>query len=130
MKKYLLVLLCAFVLVVTGCGKKNQVVCSKTTSEGDQKVVEEGIFVLDKDNKVESAEGSYIFDDKDLAKNYCDLFKSLLDDEFKNSISCSDNKVTIKDLHKMQDEDAETKIVGLSKDELIKFEEEQGYSCK
>lgn len=130
MKKYLLIVLCALVLVVTGCGKKNQVVCTKTTIEGEVTIKEEGTFVLDKDDKVESADAVYTFNDEDLAKNYCDLFKTFLGEEHQNSISCSSTKITIKDLHKLQDEEDGTVLAGMKKDELIKFEEEQGYSCK
>ena len=54
MKKYFLVVLCAvLMLTVTGCGKKaNQVTCSKTETEDDQKITVSITADFDKDDKV------------------------------------------------------------------------------
>jgi uncharacterized lipoprotein YehR (DUF1307 family) len=134
MKKGFLVVLCVLLLVVVvGCGKKseNEVVCSKTTTDGDKSVTEEGVFKLDSDNKVTGADATYTFSDKDVAASYCSLFKMGIDSKYSDLISCSDTKVTIKNLEKIAgDSDDSTKLVGMTKDELIKFETGEGYTCK
>ena len=132
MKKSVFVALFALLLVfVVGCGNKNEVVCSKTNSEGGKSVTEEGVFKLDSDNKVTGADVTYKFSDKDLATSYCSLFKMGIDSKYSDLISCSDTEVTIKNFEKIVgNEDDSTKLVGMTKDELIKFETGEGYTCK
>lgn len=131
MKKYFLFVFCAVLLFgVVGCSKKNQVVCSKTTTEEDISVTEEGVYELDKDNKVTSASGTLTFSDKDTAESYCSMFQA--DPESAKYVSCSGKKITIKNLEEFasDEEDEADKIVGLTKDELVKALTEDGYSCK
>lgn len=136
MKKYLLVVLCAVLMfAVVGCSKKNQVVCSKTTTEEDLTVTEEGIFELDENDKIVAASGTFTFNDKESAKTYCDIFKLGFSGEDGDAVTCTDTKITIKDLEKLNeddedDEEESIKIVGMSKEDLIKFETEAGYTCK
>lgn len=130
MKKYLFVTLFALMLVVSGCGKKNQVVCSKTTEADGKTYKEEAVFELDKDNKVTKASGKYTFSDKESAETYCNLFKSFIESDY---IKCTDKEIEIVNLEKIAEdsEDEETtKILGMTKDEIMQLEQEEGYTCK
>lgn len=130
MKKYLFATLFVLMLVVSGCGKKNQLVCSKTTEEAGKTYTEEAIFELDKDNKVVKASGKYTFSDKESAKTYCNLFTSFIGSDY---IKCADKEIEIVNLEKLdedsEDEDA-IKIVGMTKDEIVQLEKTEGYTCK
>ena len=132
MKKYFLIVFCAALLfVVTGCGSTSKVICTKTNTDGDQTMKEEGVFELDSNNKVTKAYGTFIFDDKDTAQSYCDLFKMSVGEKYVDLFECSGKEIKIKDLEKMADDDSDSpKLTGMTKDELIKLEESEGYSCK
>ena len=132
MKKYFFIVLCtAMLFTVVGCSKKNQVVCTKTSTNEGITVEEEGVFELDKDNKIASLTATYTYSDSETAKSYCDMYKSVFGSQNADLISCSGTKVTIKNIEKLLDEeDDPKKVMGMTKDELIKFETEDGYSCK
>ena len=130
MKKCYVIVLLMISFLMVGCGK-NQVVCTKKTTANEKTINEEVIAELDSDNKVTSVYGSYIFDDEEMAKTYCDTFKTVLGKEFSDKISCSNKKVTIKDLDKMQEDVEESKkVIGMSKEEFVKLEGETGHICE
>ena len=128
MKKYYLVVFGIVLLfTVTGCGK-NKIVCSKSeTSEGITMSVDVTVN-LDKDDKATGASIVYDFGDKTTADTYCEFFKES-DDSSK--VDCSGTKITIKDIDAFDDEEVSSeKIVGKTKDEIIKAAEEDGFKCK
>ncbi len=130
MKKLVIFLCCAvMLLVVTGCGKKNQVVCSKTAEEEGQKMTVEVTVDFDSSDKATNASMVYDFEDKTLAETFCNLFK---ESDQKDNISCSGTKITIKDLDAFEDEEEEDseKVVGQSKEDVLKTAEEEGFTCK
>ena len=137
MKKYFLVVFCAFLLfVVTGCGNKNQVVCSASMNEAGMTMKADLIGELDKDEKISSVTIVYDLNDSKTAETYCNLFKMAEDKEKGVTVDCSGSKITIKGLASMDmdDEDGE-KVIGLTKDEFIKKateQEEDGvkFTCK
>lgn len=131
MKKYLLVVICTVLLfTVSGCSNSSKVVCSKTTKQDNNEAKEEGTFEFDKDGKLTKASGKYTFNDKEVAKNYCTVFTMAVSDN-KDLIKCTDDSVEILDLLKFGDDGEEKdKLKNMTKDELIKFEEDAGYTCE
>lgn len=135
MKKYLLVVFGAL-LLVTGCGKKNQVVCTASMSEGGMNMEAEVVGELDKDNKISSVTVTYDLKDKSTADSYCSLFKMATNSEKGVSVECSGTKVIMKGLEGLDtDSDEEDKVIGLTKEEFIKKAtetEEEGvkFTCK
>ena len=131
MKKYLLVVACALLLVVTGCSKKNQLICSMTgTNEDGQKQTMDVILDLDKDNKAIKASMVYDFGDKTLVDSMCDIYKQT---EGADNVECSGTKITIKDMNKSSitdEEDDSESMIGKTKDEIIALAKEDGFTCK
>lgn len=137
MKKYFLVGFCAVLLfAVTGCGNKNQVVCTASMSEAGMNIKAEVIGELDKDDKIASVTVSYDLGDKATADQYCQLFKLSENADEGIKVNCSGSKVTIEGLASMDmDSDEGEKVIGLTKDEFIKKAtetEEAGvkFTCK
>ena len=129
MKKYFLVFLCA-VLVLTGCGKKNEVTCSKTVTEDGQTITMSVVAHLDDNQKITTADLVYDFADKTYADSFCSLAKLGGDT---SKVTCDGSKITIKDMDNMssddEDDDSE-KVAGKTKDDFVKEAKEAGYSCK
>ena len=83
---------------------------------------------FDSSNKATNASMVYDFEDKTLTETFCNLFK---ESDQKDNISCSGTKITIKDLDAFEDEEEDTeKVVGQSKEEVLKAAEEEGFTCK
>lgn len=127
MKKYLLFLICALLLVVTGCGKK-QLVCSRTgTVEGKTMSFD---IVVDLDGNDKATNASLIIDygDETLAQTMCESSKKTNGDV---NIECSGTKVIMKNMDESADqaEDSDD-MIGKTKEEIIKVAEEQGFTCK
>ena len=132
MKKYLIVVFCAlFAVALTGCGKKNQVTCSGTITEGGLTIKAEVVGDFDANDKLTGATMVYDLGDKTTAEQYCTLFKMFESSEKGISISCSGSKITIKGYAQMADEDSEEELIGASKDDFIKaMQEQEGVTCQ
>lgn len=129
MKKYFFVVFFALMLVVlVGCGNKNQVTCSGEMNEGGMTIKAEVIADLDADNKVTDATVVYDLGDETTATTYCSFFKLMEDSSKGISISCSGSKITIKGYAQM--EDGDEKLVGTTKDDFVKAMEAEGLKCK
>lgn len=133
MKKYFLVVFCTLLLLtVTGCGNKNQVVCTGSMSEGGVDVKAEMVADFDKDDKLTSVTVTEDLGDKEKADQMCALFKAFMPADSGVDISCSGSKVTIKGYENMAD-DEEDKMVGMTKEEFkaaIEKEAEGELTCK
>ncbi len=133
MKKYFLVVFCALLLfVVTGCGNKNQVVCTGSMSEGGVEVKAEMVAEFDKDDKLTTVTVTEDLGDKEKADQMCALFKAFVPADSGVDISCSGSKVTIKGYENMAD-DEEDKMVGMTKEEFkaaMEKEAEGSVTCK
>ena len=129
MKKYLLIVFCALLLVaVTGCGKK-QIKCTNSTTESGVEINAEVIADLDDSDKVTDATVIYGFSDSSIVDQYCSIFKMAEDEEKGISVDCSGSKITIKGMASL-DDDEEDNVIGQSKDEFVKSAEEEGFTCK
>lgn len=133
MKKYFLVVFCTLLLLaVTGCGNKNQVVCTGSMSEGGVDVKAEMVADFDKDDKLTSVTVTEDLGDKEKADQMCALFKAFMPADSGVDISCSGSKVTIKGYENMAD-DEEDKMVGMTKEEFkaaMEQEAEGEITCK
>ena len=133
MKKYLLIVFCALLLVVvTGCGNKNQVKCTGTMSEGGVNISAEIIADFDENDKLVDATAIEDLGSKEKADQMCALFKAFMTEDTGVDISCSGSKVTIKGYAKM-DADEEDSMIGKTKEEFIKAMEDEGegkLTCK
>jgi hypothetical protein len=133
MKKYFLMVLCALLLlVVTGCGNKNQVVCTGSMSEGGVEVKAEMVAEFDKDDKLTTVTVTEDLGDKEKADQMCALFKAFVPADSGVDISCSGSKVTIKGYENMAD-DEEDKMIGMTKEEFKKAMQEEtkgAVTCK
>ena len=128
MKKYYLMAFCALLLLVTGCGKESQVICSKTETEEGKTMTMEVVVNFDKKDKAKDATFVYNFGDKETTDTFCEVFKKSTD---ASKISCTDTTVTITDIDNMGDEDVDSKkIAGQDKDEFIKDAIKEGFTCK
>ena len=111
MKKVLLSIMMCFLLV--GCG--NTLTCTmEEEGEGTAKVK-----VKFKDDKATEMKMTVKFENKDDAKQMCDLYESFGDEETK--VKCSGKKVTIS---------SEEDLPDGTKEEVKKELEEDGYKCK
>ena len=125
MTKYLLVVLCALlVVVVTGCGNKNQVTCSGSMEESGMTIKAEIIADFDESDKLTDATVVYDLGSSDTANQWCSMFKLMNDYEKGIEVSCSGSKITIKGYAKMA-EDGEESMVGKTKEEFKKAMEEE-----
>jgi hypothetical protein len=147
MKKYLLIVLCALVLVtVTGCGSskkeengnggtsKNQVVCTASQEENGIKMTAEIVAEFDSADKLTDAVVSYDLNDEDTAKQYCTLFKLMEDTEKGVTVECSGSKITVKGYANIETSEEDDKAMkGASKEEFIKYvqsSEDGNFTCK
>ena len=130
MKKTLVMVFGALLLVsLTGCGAKNQVKCTSTSTELGMEMKTEVIADLDKDNNIKALSATIDFGSKETANTMCSLYK--LSEQEGLSVSCSGSKMTIKGYDKMiSDEDDDVKLIGMSKDDFVKGMESQGATCK
>ncbi len=128
MRKYFFVVFFALLVVLVGCGNKNQVKCTGEMNEGGMKIKAEVVADLDGDNKVKDATIVYDLGDAKAAETYCSIFKMMEDAEKGISVSCSGSKITIKGAAQMDEGDE--KIVGSTKDDFVKAMEAEGLTCK
>ena len=129
MKKYLLVLVCAvLVLAVAGCSKKNQLKCTGEMDESGVKIKAEVVADFDKDDKLTDAVVYYDLGSKETADQYCSFMKMMEDSAKGVSISCSGSKITIKGYAQM--DDGEEKLAGTTKDDFVKAMQREGLTCK
>ncbi len=131
-KKYLLVVLCALLLVVTGCGNKNQVTCTGTMEEEGVEVKAEVVADFDKDDKLTAITITEDLGDKEKADQMCAMLKAFMPADSGVEASCSGSKVTIKGYEK-RDADEEDSMVGKTKEEFKKAMEEESegkVTCK
>ena len=129
MKKYFLVVFCVMLLfLVTGCGGK-KVTCKQSVNESGIKMDAEVIADLDDNDKVTGATVVYDLGDKDTANSYCSLMKLAEDKEKGVTVECSGSKITIKGMASM-DEGEDDSMIGKTKDEFIKYAEQEGFTCK
>ena len=134
MKKYFLFAICTLLLVVvTGCGSKNQLKCTGKMSEGEEEIKAEIIAELDKDDKVTTVTMIEDVGSKEKADQTCAMYNAFASQMPEGlSVTCSGSKVTIKGYEKMKDDDEE-EIVGQTKEEFKKaIEAESGgtITCK
>ena len=132
MKKYFLIVFCALLLLVTGCGSKNQVKCTGTMKEGDQEIKAEIIGNFDENDKLTTVTLIEDVGSKETADQYCSLYKAFMTADSGMSINCSGSKITIEGYEKMADDDDE-QIVGKTKEEFKKAMEEESegqVTCK
>ena len=132
MKKHLLVVFCALLLVVvTGCGNKNQMKCTGTMNEGGVEIKAELIAEFDDNDKLSDATIIEDLGSKETADQYCGLFKLMNDADKGIEVSCSGSKVTIKGYAKIDDE--EDSMIGKTREEFKKVIEEESegkITCK
>ena len=128
MKKYFFVVFFALLVVLVGCGNKNQVKCTGEMNEGGLNIKAEVVADLDGDNKVTDATVVYDLGDETTATTYCSFFKLMEDSSKGISISCSGSKITIKGYAQM--DDGEEKLAGTTKDDFVKAMEAEGLTCK
>lgn len=111
---------------LTGCGSKNQLICTKSgTVEGVDISVEVTID-LDKDDKITDASLVYDIKDNDIASQFCETAK----ESYKKGVSCSGNKTTIKGLDNLENPDGTEHWSSKTKDDFIKKAESEGFTCK
>ncbi len=127
MKKYFFVVFFALLVVLVGCGNKNQVKCTGEMNEGGMTIKAEVVADLDGDNKVKDATIVYDLGDETTATTYCSFFKLMEDKEKGIEISCSGSKITIKGY--AQVDEGEEKLAGSTKDDFVKAMEAEGFKC-
>lgn len=135
MKKYYLVVFCALLLfVVVGCSKKNQVVCTASTTEQGITMDAEVIGDLDADNKITAVTVVYDLHDKKYADQYCSMFKLFETEGSGVKVNCSGSKITIEGMASMDiDAEEDEKIIGKTKEEFIAAAQESEdikFTCK
>jgi hypothetical protein len=129
-KKYFLVVFCALLMfTLTGCGK-NQVKCTGSYSEEGMKISAEMIADLDANDKVTDATAIFDLGDSNTANQYCSLFKLAETADSGVKVTCSGTKVTIEGYAKMESDDEEDELIGLSKEDFIKAMAEEDFTCK
>ena len=134
MKKYFLVGVCALLLfVVTGCGNKNQVVCSGTMQDGGVEVKAEIVADFDDSDKLTNVTMTEDMGSKEAADKVCAVFNAFMGSEEGFEVTCSGSKVIIKGYEKLAENEEEEKMIGLTKDEFkkaIEKEAEGKVTCK
>ena len=125
MKKYFLIAVVG-ILLLTGCGKSNQVTCTTSMEEGGLKMQVSVIADLDDSGKVAKVAYEYDFGDSKTAEQYCSLIQLSYSDA-----KCSGSKITIPDATSMLEEGGQ-KVVGMTKDEFINYAKAESTSvtCK
>ena len=131
MKKYLLVVFCALlVLVVTGCGNKNQVTCTGSMTDSGMNIKAELVADFDDNDKLTDATVVYDLGDSNTATQWCALFQMMQDESKGIKVSCSGSKITIKGYAKMDADDEEETMVGKTKEEFKTAMEAEQFTCK
>lgn len=131
MKKYFLVIFCALLLfVVTGCGKKNQISCSRTVTESGITMNVEVIADVDDNDAITDASIVYDLGDETTANAFCSLMETSMDSSEGQSINCSGTKITIKGLDNLDVDEESDQLIGKTRADFVKEAEEEGFTCK
>lgn len=122
MKKMLFGLAALSLVALTGCGKKNEVVCTSNMKEDG---VEAKIKVTGKlkDNKIDSVKATMTFNSKEDADKYCGimaLVAGMAGDEKKLEYTCKGKTITINNYDQLSDEEEDKSVIGMSKEDFIK----------
>ena len=131
MKKGILLGL-ASLFILTGCGNKNEVVCTGKMDEEGMKA-EAKITATIKDDKVEKVSAAITFDDKETAEQYCSLFEMANgfaeSEDDKVGFKCDGKTISFENYSDFAGDDED--IVGMAKADFIKtMEKEDGVTCK
>ena len=125
MKKYGIIALVFGVILITGCGNGNKVVCSGT-EKMDQTKIEIKVIGKLKNDKVISVSNERTFADEKDVETYCEGLKRVndaaLSDDAKIDYECKGKKVVIKQSFS---EDS-----AASKNSFIESMENQALACK
>ena len=114
MKKYFLIAVVS-ILLLTGCGKNSQVVCSAELEEGGLYMKVSLVGTLEKD-KISKVAYEYEFKDSSTVEQNCKLIQQMYPDA-----KCSGKKITIPDATGMLANGNDRKIIGMTRDEFISF---------
>jgi len=125
MKKFLnLSIIALFVVVLSGCGKGADIVCTGTVEEDGQTYKAKIEANLD-GNKVSKAKATMEFSDKETADTMCGMLalsNSMSEEQI--DYKCSGKKITFNDFLQMGGGEEYTK------EEFIEEMEDEGLSCK
>ena len=123
MKKNILILM-TLVLLVSGCGKKasKTFTCTYENTNEGTKYKTEIIAEVDKDGNIIDATAVMNYEDKDYAKEMCNLYSSASDSK---NVKCEDKKITIKKYDKSLSRN-ET----LTEKEFLDYMDNRSYTCK
>ena len=122
MKSKRLILILVLILVICGCSKKeSKVTCTYESFYAKNKYKTTVDITIDNKNMVTDATYESVYQDEDNAKSMCSSLKLIGDSE---DLSCDENTITIKNFHKSITEK------DLSKDNIIKYFENQEYTCE
>ena len=125
-------------LFLTGCGGSgSKLVCTgeETTESGSYKAE---VTATLKDDKVDAVSAELEFSTEEEATQYASLMKlaeAFMEEGTDLGISSNGKKVTIKNMSAVlsngtDEEGNEVNLIGGTKDDFVKYVEEQGYSCK
>ena len=133
MKKYLLLLVVGL-LLVTGCGNGNEVVCTIKKTENGVTTSAELIAKLEED-KVVDADIKMTFDNEEMAQAFCAILRLATTTEDGGQsikLKCKTKTLVMKNLKNLSSDtiDVDTTVFGFTKEEFINAMEEEGYSCK
>ena len=117
------ILLFTILTLITGCGKrKNEVLnCTFENKQDNSEFITE-VKAEIKENKVINAEATMKYNDKNLAKNMCDILK--VAEDSKDNLKCDDYNIYIKNYHKSISQNE------ISKDEFLEYMDNQNFVCK
>ena len=123
MKKYTVLTLIVVTLFTSGCTKKESLNCTyKNDSEGN--VYTTNVDIKIEDDIVVDATAIITYESQSIAATMCRIYGQTSN---KDSVSCNDKVITLKDFHKSISND---NYDNLSKEDIIKNFENQGYTCK
>ena len=115
-----IIILSILLLVVTGCKKNEDFICSITNKSGDQEYTTK-IEVDVQNGKVMNATAYMTLNSDEFAQNMCDLLGVTSDAD--GNLECNGRNITIKNYHKSLSSET------LTKEKLIEYLEKQNYSC-
>ena len=124
MKK--IIILTLAIVLLSGCGpkkeaKKETLNCFfQNTSEGSE--FKTDIAVNVENDIVKYAKATMTYEDKNLAKTMCDIFKK--SDDASDDLKCGDNFIIIDNYHKSISSEE------LSKTDFLKYMESQQFICE
>lgn len=130
MKKTLLTVALISLFATTGCGKKDEVVCTGKVEESGMSYEMKVVGKL-KDDKITSGSIEMTFSDEKAAQTFCGFF-ALANSMAENSdeqinYTCDGKKVKVDSIEAVIDDNFE----GMTKDDFIKeITKEENVSCK